>query len=230
MKNEDGQEKFYIYLSIVLVLALAVLISSILVIDFGTVNINAIIFFLLVSVVAEALGLELPKGGHISVTFAIDLACIIALGPVVSIWIALGSALFNPDTLRGKDPIYTTLFNCSSFVLTIWSAGMVYLALGGSINSYPVLYIVPLIGAVITYVIVNSGTVSIYLALLKKVSPWSIWISITRGVAPSLLALTPMALLMASIYKIAGVWGVSFFFVPLLMARYLFKGYLEIRQ
>lgn len=230
MKKAAEQAKFYIYLSVVSMSALAVMINSILVTDFNSVNINVIIFFLLVSVAAESLSLELPKGGYISVAFAIDLACILALGPGISIWIAMGGELLTPDTLRGRVPLHKTLFNCSSFVLTNWSAGMVYLALGGSINSYPVLTVVPLIGAVVTYVIVNSGTVSIFIALLKKTSPWSIWLSMTRGVAPSLLALTPMALLMASIYKIAGVWGVSFFFIPLLLARYLFKGYLEIRQ
>ncbi len=230
MKSAAGQEKYHIYLSIVSILALAVLIQSSLVTDFSSLNINEIIFFLLVSIVAESLSIELPKGGHISVTFAIDLACIIALGPSVSIWIAMGSALFNPDNLKGKTPLFTTLFNCSSFVLTIWSAGMVYLALGGTINSYPALSVVPLIGAVLTYVIVNSGTVSIFLGFLKKTSPWSIWLSMTRGVAPSLLALTPLALLMASIYKVAGVWGVSFFFIPLLLARYMFKAYMEVRK
>lgn len=229
MENSSVQRKLYVYLSLLTIFASIILIHSILVINISSLKISTVIFFLIVSIASESLSIELPRGGNISVGLAIDLACIMTLGPNVAVWIAFASELFMFETLRGK-PLYKTVFNCAELVLSVWLAGIVYMGLGGSINSFPVPAVFPLAVAAITYFFVNSTSLTTVLAILQNTSPWGVWLTITRGVAPSLLALTPLALLMVSMYNVLGVLGAFLFFVPLLLARYVFKMYMELRQ
>lgn len=229
LENSAGQKKFYIYLLIISLLASAVLIRSVFVVDFKSVNISAVVFFIIITMAAESLSIELPRGVNISVGFTIDLVCLIIMGPYVAIWISVLSELLMFETLRGK-PFYKTLFNCSGLVLSVWLAGWVYLALGGTLDFFPVPSVLPLAAAALTYFFVNSSALTISLALTQGSAPWGIWTNITQGVAPSLLALTPLALLMASMYKILGILGASFFFIPLFLVRYIFKAYMEVRQ
>jgi len=88
----------------------------------------------------------------------------------------------------------------------------------------------PFIGTTLVYSFVNISTVTIVLALAQKSSPWNIWLMNFRWVAPNFLAFAPLGLLMASMYKLTGMWGVSLFFIPLLLARYVFKSYMDVRQ
>lgn len=187
-------------------------------------------FFIIVSIVAESLDVELPRGGHYSVNFAVDLACIVLFGPNVAIWVSLCGEFFRKDTIRGRTPYYKIIFNISQIILSVWVAGTVYLYLGGIIGTQNISSILPFIGAALTYAIINFSAVTIVLAITQKSSLWGIWLMNFGEIAPNIIAFTPLALLMAIMYKLAGILGGILFFVPLLLARFIFKSYMDVRQ
>ncbi len=228
MNNLPGQVKFYIF--ILSILAIAIISHSFNNIDLNATNLIAIVFFIFISVVSESLTIQLPKGARYSVTFAVDLACIILFGPDIAIWVALGGELFKKDNIKRQTPYYKIVFNSAQLILSVWLAGITYLYLGGTIDSQPISSIIPFIGAMLVYSFVNISTVTIVLALVQKISPWGIWLMNFRWVAPNFLTFAPLGLLMASMYKLTGMWGVSLFFIPLLLARYVFKSYMDVRQ
>lgn len=214
---------------------LAVCASVVLYYSINTMHLNwttakAALFFILVSIVIESFTIKLPRGGNWSVNFAVDLACILLFGPSIAIWVALCGELFKKDNLKGDTPYYKIIFNLSQFVLSVWFAGTVYLLLGGNIDFQPVSFITPFIGATLTYSFINISAVTIVLALAQKSSPWGIWLVNFRWVAPNYLAFAPLALLMAAMFKVIGYSGVFLIFVPLLLARFVFKSYMEVRQ
>lgn len=228
MKNLSKSVQLYIT-------ALAIVAGSILYHSITHVNLDAstakaVLFFVVVSIVVESFTIRMPKGANLSVNFAVDLACIVLFGPNIAVWITSCSEIFKTDNIKGNTPYYKIIFNLSQLILSVWLGGAVYLYFGGKIDLRVVSSIVPFIGASLTYSFVNFSAVTVVLALVQKTSPWSIWLMNYRWVAPNFLAFTPLALLIATMYKLTGIAGVCLFFIPLLLARYIFKSYLDVRQ
>lgn len=223
-------KKVQLLICILAVLAGIIMFKSMFYMHLNPDSLKAVMFFIGVSIILESFTIRLPKGGNWSVSFAVDLAAIILFGPYVAVWIALGGELFKKDNINGKNPYYKIIFNMSQFVLTAWIAGKSYLLLGGKIDTQPVSYILPFIGTTIIYCIVNLTAVTMVLAMVEKCSPLAIFSANFTWVAPNFLAFAPLAVLMAAMYKITGLSGVVLFFVPLLLARYIFKSYMETRK
>lgn len=219
-----------VYISCLVILAVFILIHALTVTELTWSVFKAIVFFIVISSIAESLTIKLPKGGTFSVNFAIDLACIMLFGPDITIWVVLGSELFKKDNLTGKTPLSKVFFNSAQFVVSVWLAGNTYIFLGGTVDSNPISILLPFIGATLVYSFINISAVTIVLALVQKSSPWGIWLMNFRWVAPNFLAFAPLSLLMANVYKVTGILGVFLFFVPLLLARYVFKSYMEVRE
>lgn len=228
MRNLPRAVQFYI--SILSIAAGAILFHSLGFMHLNPDTVKAVMFFIAISVILESFTIRLPKGGNWSVAFAVDLASIVLFGPYVAIWVALGGELFKKDNINGKNPIYKIMFNMSQFVLSAWVAGTVYQLMGGKMESQPVSSMLPFIGATLTYAVVNLSAVTLVLTLSAKSSPWTIFSANFKWLAPNFLAFAPLAILMAAMYRITGLWGITLFFVPLLLARYIFKSYMETRQ
>src|SRR5215475_13839313 len=95
------------------------------------------LFFVLLvcSSVASALKGSLPLATHgstMSISYAVDFASLLLLGANETILVAATSA-WSQCTFRvqSKTPVYRTLFNMASLVLTVKFAGLVYTWSGG---------------------------------------------------------------------------------------------------
>src|SRR6476469_17508 len=90
---------------------------------------------LVLSSVTAALKVHLPlttSGSTMSVSYAVDFASLLLLGPHETMLVAAGSA-FSQCHLNSKDrnPIHRTLFSVASLVITVQASGLAFHLLGG---------------------------------------------------------------------------------------------------
>src|SRR5689334_5883560 len=72
------------------------------------------------------------SGSTLSVSYAVDFAALLLLGPAQTMLIAMASA-WTQCTFRSKEPSppYRTLFSMACLAITVQAAGAVYFGLGG---------------------------------------------------------------------------------------------------
>src|SRR5437763_5015340 len=98
---------------------------------------------LVLSSVTAALKVHLPlttSGSTMSVSYAVDFASLLLLGPHETMLVAAGSA-FSQCHLNSKDrnPIHRTLFSVASLVITVQAAGLAFHVLGGAQSTMPLM-------------------------------------------------------------------------------------------
>src|SRR5918993_4242159 len=117
---------------------------------------------------AFKVNLPLARGGStMSVSYAVDFASLLLLGPNETMLVAAASA-YSQCTFRIKErnPLYKTLFSMACLVLTVQAAGHVYIALGGSPGRPDADALTkPPVGAATTYFIINTLTIATAIAL-----------------------------------------------------------------
>ncbi|PKM47358.1 MAG: hypothetical protein CVV03_03845 [Firmicutes bacterium HGW-Firmicutes-8] len=219
-----------LYIILVSLLALILLIYFYSKINLSLQTLSALIFFCLLATVTNSLKVYLSKGGYVTVTFAVTYACVLLFGAPLTAYIEVIGMVLSNIIIKDKSPWYKLLFNCGQSVICVAAAQFAY-SYGGGINgNVDTLNIVPLMMSAVSFFLVNSMAITIILALVQNMSPWEIWISNLRWTFPNMFTLSLLGILMAGIYSHAGYWGVSLFFIPLLLARFIFKSYMDVRE
>ncbi len=128
--------------------------------------------FVLSSVTA-ALKVSLPltsSGSTMSVSYAVDFAALLLLGPNETMLVAAGSA-FSQCQFNAKEgnPLHRTLFSMASLVITVQGAGLVFHWLGGGAQVIPLGDLAkPLVGAATAYFLLNTGQIATAIALSTR--------------------------------------------------------------
>src|SRR5215208_4970723 len=107
------------------------------------------------------------SGSTMSVSYAVDFASLLLLGPNETMLVAAASA-WSQCTFRIKErnPIHRTLFSMACLIITVQAAGTVYDWLGGTAGTITSLAIAtPLLGAATAYFVFNTFTVASAIAL-----------------------------------------------------------------
>jgi diguanylate cyclase (GGDEF)-like protein/putative nucleotidyltransferase with HDIG domain len=122
--------------------------------------------------------LPIVRGGStMSVSYAVDFASLLLLGPNETMVVAAASA-YSQCTFRVKErnPTYRTLFSMACLVVTVQAAGRVYTVLGGVPGDFNWANIPqPLVGAATTYFVINTLAIATAIALTTRQSILSIW-------------------------------------------------------
>ena len=131
----------------------------------------------LTSVWKVNLPIPLASGSTLSVSYAADLMTLVLLGPEHAVVVAV-AGVWTQSTFRVKKgyPTYRTVFNMAGEAMTMAATGLVYQALGGP--PVPVELSVlarPLVGAIATYFILNTGIVSAAIAASSERTWWQVW-------------------------------------------------------
>src|SRR5262245_52948218 len=134
---------------------------------------------LLLTPITSVYKVHLPlarSGSTMSVSYAVDFASLLLLGPGPTMLVAVASA-YSQCTFRIKErnPLYRTLFSMACLVLTVQTAGKVYGMLGGVPGVLTLNIAKPLVGAATTYFIVNTLAVATAIALSTRQSVAKIW-------------------------------------------------------
>src|SRR6185295_7232160 len=108
------------------------------------------------------LPIALTSGSTLSVSYAADLTALLLLGPKHAMLVAVAGVLAQCTlNIRQPYPPYRTAFSMAAEAITIVATGAAYAALGGWSGPLIVQSIAkPLVGAVATYFVFNTGLVA----------------------------------------------------------------------
>ena len=190
------------------------------------------IALLVLSSMSAALKVYLPlttSGSTMSVSYAVDFASLLLLGPHETMLVAAGSA-FSQCHLNSKNrnPLHRTLFSVASLVITVQAAGFAFQILGGSTGStMPLTQLArPLVGAATVYFLLNTGLIATAIALSTRTTILSTWNNNFLWSAPSYFVGAGSAALAASFVAHAGYWVAPLTFAPLYLTYRTYKVYM----
>ncbi len=188
-----------------------------------------LLFFIIISVLAEFIPVSLPAGGEITIAFPIDFVVILIYGPALAMIVAVFSIIW--EVFQKRESWYKTLFNASQYSLATGLAGLVYIYAGGEIGGPNLFnYIIPATLCALAYCIINSFLVTIVISLDSGMNITKVFRINIKEVLPSYLAEAPLGFIMAIIYVEVGILGILLFFFPLLLARRSFELYTRMRK
>ena len=201
---------------------------------FPTAHVDAwgpLLWWLVFAFIAEMSPIALPGSqAYITVSSALDYAAIVVFGPIVAAMIATVTTLASSLAIS-RQPVHKVLFNVCLFIATILGAGYVFQLAGGRATADVSELVLPMAACGITYFGINTFGVSTIVALVQRANAWRIWqrtylwTTITH-----LVGFVPLGAIVAVIFAHIGIPGVGLFLVPLMLARYSFKLYTDMRQ
>ncbi len=225
-------KKAVVYIGILVLLAIGM--GNYLVIQYDISNYGLLLFWCIIGTAAESFLIILPNGVAVSVLFAINLAAIITGGPLAGVIVSVVSFLCRVVKVRGRryvhifnTPPHKTVFNTAQNVLLTGISGIVYIAAGGEVSK---LSLLPILLIVFTYVFLNSAIMSVLFSLLSETR---FSIMLIKSIGDTLInsvAIAFIGTVLAMAYMNSGYLTVVLFFSPLLIARYSFKLYVEMRN
>ena len=135
---------------------------------------------LLLSSVTSVFKVNLPlarRSSTMSVSYAVDFASLLLLGPNETMIVA-GVSAFSQCTFFNKErnPLYRTFFSMACLIVTVQAAGVAYLWLGGhpgTVSSFAIAK--PLVVAATTYFVFNTFTVATAIALSMRQPLLKVW-------------------------------------------------------
>jgi len=189
-----------------------------------------LIFFIVISTMADFLPVDLPTSGSVTIGFPIDFVVILVYGPATAMFITIFGAIVG-ELMQRKISWYKILFNSSQYALSAGIAGIVFQKSGGVVGTPNITnYIIPAIICAFTYYFINSSLFMMVIHFAEGISLWSIWKNQLKGIIATYIALAPIGFIMAMVYVSIGIWGIILFFFPLILARRSFELYAKMRK
>ena len=218
-----------VYVSMVIAIGLALFVTRIPLATFTHPVLFAALFTSASLTAAFKVYLPLTTGGStLSVSYAVDFASLLLLGPHETMLVAAGSAV-SQCYLNAKEenPTHRTLFSVASLIITVQGAGLVYQALGGTRSMVPLVdLLTPLAGAATTYFLLNTSLVASAIALSTHESIATTWHNNFLWSAPSYFVGAVAAAMAATVVDLAGYWIAPFTFAPLYLTYRTYKVYM----
>ncbi len=192
---------------------------------------NVILWTAMISIAAMS-PIPLPRGGAtVTVTSALDFAAILIFGPAVACWFGILSDLLT-NVAAKRNPLYKVAFNLGQIVLSIGIAGIVYVKLGGEVGTAFHLgssQVLPLVVTPIVYFIANTWLISFAIALKDGISARRVWQTNFQWEILHVVFFLPFGILLALVHLRIGPVGVVLFLIPLFLARYSFKLWIDTK-
>ena len=197
-------------------------------------------FWVGLALIASALPVRLPAGTTISVGFAPLLSAMILGGPTAAAVVAIFGT-FDSREVRREIPWYGTATNHALVALpAIGAAAVYYIVVYGTLFPREFVPLVPawlqfaaliVVGA--AQYLLNTGLAVLLASFRSGSSIRTILARDVRGTALNLVALIPLAWLMAEIFQLpngVGWWATPLFVVPLFTTRLAYHRYVETRD
>jgi diguanylate cyclase (GGDEF)-like protein/putative nucleotidyltransferase with HDIG domain len=186
---------------------------------------------LLLSSISAAMKVSLPltsSGSTMSVSYAVDFASLLMLGPDETMIVAASSA-FSQCHLNSKErnPLHRTLFSMSSLVLTVQAAGLAFSLAGGhpSAGALTLALARPLFAAATVYFVLNTGLVATAIALATRQNVFTTWNNNFLWSAPSYFVGALTAAVAGWAVANAGYW-LPLTFAPIYLTYKTYKVYM----
>lgn len=199
-------------------------------------HIYVIIFFIILSMIAELATIKVNETISMSVTFGMGLASLLVFKSSIVSLVGFFSLLFSIKLVNGKVQhlfnftLYKRLFNSCAYSISLFMANLAYNISNVNVKFMFFEYnIISIFVSIIVFAITNIGIFDILLTMIEKkkfidIVKKNIWVII------NIIAISPLGILIALIYKSYGLFAILLFFGPLLLARYSFKLYVDMKQ
>lgn len=228
----DNKRKYY-YIGILSVIAFCLL--TLLFYKYDIEDYSMLIFWAVLAIIVESLLVPLPNNTvGISVGYAVNISSVIVTGPLISTIIVALGFLFRVPYIKGRGyihslnlPLHKTVYNLSQSIIVTSIISLVYLKVGGRVGEFS---LVPTISILLLGIILNTTIISGYLTFDTKQRFYKVWFYNVKGMFASAIAVGTMGIIVALAYIGYGYGAVILFFGPLLLARYSFKLYIEMRN
>jgi HD-GYP domain-containing protein (c-di-GMP phosphodiesterase class II) len=186
-------------------------------------------FWTVLTLVASALPVRMPRGTMISVAMAPIVAAMVLGGPVAAGFVAaIGSTELRE--LRGRVPWYGSLSNHAGIVLPAVAGALVFETLLRFASGPPGILLATLVGATVLFSL-NTVLATTAVSLQHGDSLRLVLMGDARAFAANNLALAPLAWLMAQIYALPGGWWATLLFgLPLYTTRLASHSFVEMRE
>jgi len=217
----------FLYLGCVIGTGLGILGLSLLRLSWLPHLLSLFATFTTLTLVAELLPVYLRPEAAISVSFAPLYAVILLSSPFLSALVAFLGMFFG--TIRSR--WYASLFNGAQYAISAFLSGLVFERLGGYGFHWnePLFYLA--VGASIgIFFLCNVLLVLTVVSLSSNVPLTAIWRQSINGILLQYFALFPFSLLLYFVYNYVGYVGIALFFLPLLVARYSFKLFVDTKR
>jgi len=192
----------------------------------------ALFFSLLIlSSICSAFTVALPLARSsctMSVSYAVDFAALMVLGPNQAMLITAASA-WSQCTLRprGRNPIHKVLFSMAALVTTVQAAGRTYWDwLPALVGTHTAGIIASVAGAITVYFLVNSGLVAAAVALSSRQSIARIWQDNFLWSAPGYFVGGTVAAAAAILVNWSAYYFVALAAIPLYLTYRAYRIYL----
>ncbi len=194
---------------------------------------GTILLWLAMISVASMSPIPLPRGnGAVHLSTALDFAAMVLFGPLFACWVGVVARLLSNAT-DGWRPFPAALLRLGQTVLAIGGAGVAYATLGGRFGSDLMIasnQLLPLAGAGFVYLVAGFALTAAWDHLAPaRPAAWSRWGRAARSAAIDAVVI-PFGLLLALTQIRIGPVGVALFLIPLLLARYVFKLWIDAKR
>jgi hypothetical protein len=189
-----------------------------------------VIFWIVITLLASALPIEMPRGSMISTSIAPLVAVMSLGGPTAAGWVALLGTTEMRE-LRREVVWYGTLANHAGLALPAILGGVVTSALTAADGSPVSNFLATAAGAAVFFVL-NLLIVALGLSIRSGQGV----LDVIRGDLPTFvgtfLALATLAWLMSQVYVLTGVgwWAVLLVILPVYLIRLALHRYIEMRE
>lgn len=210
--------------------ATLILVRNIIHTNWSSTEFVHLLTFVMLAMASESLPVALPNGGYVTVSYAVFLSSLISfpLGVTLPAMALGGLLVFGKAGL--EQPLYKRIFNASQYVVSLAAAHSVIGLWGHTVFQFDLRSMLIYLMAAAIFMLINITIVAIALGIIFNKSPWTIWLGNIRWSVPNFMALVPLGLLMALIYKNYGPLGLIMLFVPLLISRHSFQLYVDLRD
>ncbi|ADU26229.1 HD-GYP domain-containing protein [Ethanoligenens harbinense] len=204
------------------------------------------LFLCLLAIVTETQTILIGAVGF-SITIAVILCAMLTCNITETAWISALSVLGTYSSGRDRRsltifniPVSATLFNASSYELSLLAAYAVYRALGGYILPLGISFntvmrdingiALPLIVSIFVFVMADTVIVSIFMYLRYRENFAKIWVSNLPRMVMSTFFVGLIGIIITAVYIAYGWFLVLVLFVPFLLARYVFSMYKDLQE
>jgi len=193
-------------------------------------GIGGLLFWVAATLASSASPVSLPRGTKVSVSGSAIIAAAVLGGPgAAGIVAAIGTT--EGRELRGEVPWYGSVYNHASVILPAVLGAITYEAVtgGGDFTPTPLSLVAVTVAGAIYYGL-NTLLGVAAVALRDRTSVRAVLGGDIRVIAASMLALAPLAWLVAYVYASVGWWATLLFALPLASTRGAYKSVVEIRR
>ena len=174
---------------------------------------------------SELLWVRLPLGrATLSMSSCFNIAALLIL-PRGEAMVAVAASVAIVESAFMRKPAVRVLFNSAQAALAVAAGSLAFTMMGGASHSLGALVagfdLMPFLAAGLAYTAVNTGAVSVAVALNEGLSPWTAWREnfgngfefLVRG------ALLSLGILVAVHYSLTGPVGTMLVALPLIVAH-----------